>query len=320
MAKLESPKALVALAFVLGLVTGACDASHTPDGESVAVVATTTIWGDVVKSIGGDEVTVEVLTPVGADPHDFQASASQVAHMNEADLVVANGLGLEEGLIDVLAAALTDGAPVFEVAPMLDPLPFGLHTKHEADVVVGADEDHEEGGQDPHVWLDPVRVADAAVLIAGQLADVEPRVDWMSRARVYAEELLTVDAEMTVQLSAIPEGSRSLVTNHDALGYFADRYEFSVVGVVIPGGSTLGDPSSGELARLVDVMRREGVDVIFGETTEPPRLADAVAAELGGDVRVVSLYTGSLGEAGSGADTLIGMLQTNSSKIVEALG
>jgi zinc/manganese transport system substrate-binding protein len=113
--------------------------------------------------------------------------------------------------------------------------------------------------------------------------------------------------------------NRLLVTNHDALGYFADRYDFEIVGVVIPGGSTLADPSSAELAALVETLLETDVPAIFAETSSPAQLAETVAAEAGNDVEVVELHTGSLGEPGSGADTLIGMLRTNATRIRDAL-
>ena len=121
-------------------------------------------------------------------------------------------------------------------------------------------------------------------------------------------------------LGAIEPEKRKLVTNHEALGYFARRYEFETIGVVIPGGTTLADPSSAELAALVEEMQEEGVNVVFAETSSPTQLAEAVAAELGAQASVVELYTESLGEPGSDADSLIGMLETNASLISEALG
>ena len=111
-----------------------------------------------------------------------------------------------------------------------------------------------------------------------------------------------------------------MVTNHEAFGYFADRYGFEIIGVVIPGGSTLAEPSSAELADLVEVMEQSGTGAIFAETTQPTTLAEAVAAELGGEVEVVELFTESLGGPGSGADTLQEMLVTNAGRISEALG
>ena len=308
------------LGLLVALVLSACG-SGGDDDDRISVVATTTILGDMAREVGGEDVTVEVLTPLGADPHDFRASASQVASLNEADLVVANGLGLEEGLEDVLEAAAGDGVRVLEVAPMLDPIPFGFeagHTEHEGEESAG--DGHEHQDLDPHVWLDPVRMADAARLIAVELAEIDPESDWMGRAEEYTEELLAANEEISQTLASIPEARRLLVTNHEALGYFAERYDFEVVGVVIPGGSTMGDPSSAELAELVEVMEHESVNTIFGETTQPSALAEAVADELGEDVRVVGLYTESVGEPGSGAETLITMLLTNAELIAEALG
>jgi zinc/manganese transport system substrate-binding protein len=161
-------------------------------------------------------------------------------------------------------------------------------------------------------------MAQAARLIAAELTAVDPDGDWAGSADAYAEELVSVDEEIASMLASVD--SRRLVTNHSALGYFADRYGFEVVGVVIPGGSTLGDPSSEELSNLVEVMASEGVSVIFGETTQPSTLAEAIAAELGEDVTVVSLYTGSLDEPGTDASTLVGMLRTNAERIAAALG
>ncbi len=291
--------ALATLAVLMLLLTG-CDGPAGTDG--VQVVTTTTVLGDVVRNVVGDDADVEVLIPLGADPHDYQASSRQVAALSEADLVVVNGLLLEEGLGDVLDAVRGDGANILELAPLLSPLPFG------------------DEAADPHVWLDPIRMGEAARLISAELAALEPTVDWSVRADAYANELLAADQQIQAVLAGIPADRRKLVTNHDALDYFAARYDFEVVGTVIPGGSTLADPSSAELAALVELIRLHEVTAIFTETTEPSALADAVAAESGIDVEVVDLYTGSLGEPGSGADTLIGMLLTNANRIAAALG
>jgi zinc/manganese transport system substrate-binding protein len=239
-----------------------------------------------------------------------------VASLNEASLVVANGLGLEEGLADVLEAAEGDGVRVLEVAPLLDPIPFGAVTSHDSvgDGADGAD------SVDPHVWLDPLRMGDAARLIASDLASIAPTVNWMERADTYASELAAADGAIVGMLGSISPGNRRLVTNHDSLGYLADRYDFEIVGTVIPSGSTFANPSSEQLATLIAVMRTEDVNVVFAETTQPELLADAIAAELGEDAIVVELYTGSLGEPGSGADTLVGLLRTNALRIAGALG
>ena len=143
---------------------------------------------------------------------------------------------------------------------------------------------------------------------------------WQERADSYAAVMEATDQEVEERLSVVPQDRREMVTNHEAFGYFADRYGFETIGVVIPGGSTLAEPSSAELADLVEVMGQSGTKAIFAETTEPTTLAEAVAAELGDDVEVVELFTESLGGPGSGAETLHEMLLTNAGRITEALG
>jgi zinc/manganese transport system substrate-binding protein len=163
-------------------------------------------------------------------------------------------------------------------------------------------------------------MAKAATIIAQSLTSLDDSVDWESRADAYGIRLDATDKEIEGILAAIPERDRKLVTNHDSLAYLADRYDFVVVGTVVPGGSTLGDPSSEELAQLVRVIEEEDVQALFVETTQTSALADALAAEVGSEIEVIELYTGSLGAPGSGADTLIGMLLTNARRIAEGLG
>ncbi|MCP5119909.1 MAG: zinc ABC transporter substrate-binding protein, partial [bacterium] len=151
------------------------------------------------------------------------------------------------------------------------------------------------GSLDPHFWLDPLRMADAAVLVAAELSTLAPGVDWTAQATAYDARLRSADAEIEAILAAVPVVNRMLVTNHDSLGYFAARYGFEIVGVVIGGGSPLADPSSAELADLVAAVDRSGVSAIFAETTDSSALAEAVAAEVGREVAVVEVYTGSLG-------------------------
>lgn len=308
---MKRSKALIAVALVTAMTLGACGTSDPGDG-GIKVVVTTSILGDLVSNVAGSDAAVVVLMPLGADPHSFSPSAQQVAEMNDADLVVVNGLGLEESFTSVLEGVVADGGRVLELGPMLDPIPFEVDD-HQED----GDNDH---STDPHVWMDPLRMADAAVVVAAELSEIDSEVDWIDRGAAYASELQELHAEIEDELSAVGHEDRRLVTNHEALGYFADRYDFEVVGTVVPGGSTLGDPSSEAMASLVETMRDLGVNVIFAETTQPSALADAVASELGGEVQVVELFTGSLGEPGSGAETLVEMLRTNAGRIAQALG
>lgn len=301
----------------LALISGGCgtDIGPTPVAgqcASLEVVATTSILGDVMSELALPTARVEVLMPRGADPHSFQLSAQQGAALRRADLVLVNGLGLEEGMSGALETAASEGVPVVEAASFVEPLPYGP----------SGEEGDDHGSLDPHFWTDPARMAEVVSGVGEALAAADPACAgrWRAATEAYRRELLALDEEIRAILQEVPAERRRLVTNHHALGYFADRYGFTVVGAIVPGGSTLAEPSPADLAALVETLEREGVRAIFAETTRPADLADALAAELGGRVAVVELFTGSLGEPGSGAETYIAMQRTNAERIAAALG
>lgn len=300
----------------------------------VNVVATTTVLGDVAAQIvacANPESTTTTLMPIGADPHDFAPSSEQVAQMVTAQVVIANGLGLEAGLDDALDNAASDGATVIEIAEMVDPIPFGdgSHDDHsdeskeddhgdEAKEDAHAGDEHAHGDEDPHFWLDMNRMATAAQIIGDELAADNGQAYADCGAQI-ADEIRTAEVEVRALLESVPADKRVLVTDHEALGYFAAAYGYEIAGTVIPAGTTLAEPSSSELAELVQVMKEEGVDVIFANTANPTALAEAVANEVGGDTQVVSLFVESLGEPGSGAEDYISMMRANAELISSAL-
>nr|WP_221420847.1 zinc ABC transporter substrate-binding protein AztC [Conyzicola lurida] len=272
------------------------------------VVVTTNILGDVVGEIVGDEAEVMVLMKPNADPHSFEISARQAARILDADLVVSNGLGLEEGLQQHLDAAATAGVPSLVAGDVIDTLAY---TAGDA-----------EGAVDSHFWTDPGRVMDVAAAVSRA---VDENVADADSARIaantdaYLAELRDLDAEMTAAFAVIPAAQRNLVTNHHVFGYLADRYGFTVVGAVIPGGSTLAAPSASDLRDLVDAITDAGVPTIFAESSQPDRLVRVLADEAGIDVSVVELFTESLTEPGEGADTYLTMMRTNTERIATGL-
>ena len=310
----------IALALPLVLAVAACNsAPSTPiDPAALEVVSTTTVLSSLVDPIvacGGG--TASTVMPVGADPHDFNPSAEQVASIVRADVVIANGLEYESGLTSALENAEADGARVFFVAPELDPIAFTAHGDDHAD---DHGDDHGHGSLDPHVWLDMSRMAKAAVLIGIELDDATGQDGtYEACGQAVADDIAAAEAELIATLATIPEPSRVLITDHEALGYFADTYGFEIAGTVIPSGTTLAQPSSAELAALTQLIRDEGVSVIFVNTAESTRLAEAIANEIGTDIAVEPLFVESLGEPGSGADTYVGMMLTNAQRIANAL-
>ena len=396
-------RSITAAIAITALVASACgddgdtSGSETPSaataGEARTILVTTGIWADVVSNVAcGGLADIETIIPVGGDPHGFEPSLQDRARMENADLVVANGLELEEGLEDTLEAVAESGVPVFEFADGMEAIPFAFEGAHhgeghgdeaeeedhdegaeadeteeeghhdegaEADETEEAEEEghHDEDGEeqeeaeeeghhdedeaeeeghhdedeaeeeghgsggDPHVWFDPVRVSGALSGLARVLiADVG--LDSAAVEACLADfqaELEAVNADIAAKVEQLPAENRKLVTNHEALGYFADRYGFEVIGTVIPTPASMAQANPAGLEELAEIIEHEGIKAIFAETLHSVDDVEALADRVG-DVDVVTLYTGSLGPAGSGAETYAGFMRTNADLIVAALG
>ncbi|MBB6414574.1 metal ABC transporter substrate-binding protein [Streptomyces sp. AK010] len=224
---------------LLALVTAATATACTTDDDRPRVVVTTNILGDVTRKIVGDQADVTVLMKPNAHPHSFGLSAVQAAELERADLVVYNGLGLEENVLRHVEAARESGVAAFAAGEAADPLTFRT-----------ADDGgprSEEGQPDPHFWTDPDRVRKATALIADQVIEHVDGVDAgtiRANADRYAEELTGLTAWMEKSFDRVPEDKRALVTNHHVFGYLADRFGLRAIGAVIPSGTTLASPSS----------------------------------------------------------------------------
>jgi ABC-type Zn uptake system ZnuABC Zn-binding protein ZnuA len=280
-----------------------------PAGEAraegpLAVAATTGLVADFVRQVGGQRVDVASVLPANADPHDYEPSPQDVVAIEEAEVVFTYGLNLDEWASDLVANSGTE-APVFTVAE-------GVET------LQSDEEEFAEG--DPHAWFDPRNVKVMVDNIAAALTEVDPAgaATYEARARAYQAQLDALDAAIAERIATIPAENRKLVTNHDAFQYYAARYGLDVVGTVIPSIDTRAEPSAEDVAALVDVIEQEGVPAIFAENTTSPALAEELAAQTGVEI-VAGLYTDSLGEPGSGADTYLGLMQTDTALIVDAL-
>lgn len=313
--------------------TGAApdESSAQTEADLPMVVVTTNILGDVVERLAGGEVETIVVMPVGSDPHDFQASAQQVDQMQNADALIVNGSALEEGLLDIIDAAESDGVATHEAIGPVATIDFGAGGHDHGDDEHGDDEhgddehgddehDHAHEGDDPHFFTDPARMAVAVEGITDFLVATVDGVDaeaLEANAAAYIAELEALDAEVEEILAVVPEDRRLLVTNHDAFGYFADRYDFEVLGSIIPGGSTLASASARDLAELASTIDELDVPAVFAETITSSQLAETLGGE--SDVEIVELFSGSLGAPDSGAGTYIEMVRTNAERIAAAL-
>ncbi|MBT2586380.1 zinc ABC transporter substrate-binding protein AztC [Arthrobacter sp. ISL-95] len=297
--------ALLALIAVAGLVLSGCSQPGTP--EKPQVVVTTNILGDVTREVLGDQVEVTTLMQPNADPHSFEISAQQAALMGSADLVVSNGLGLEEGLQQHLDRAVKAGAPVLAAGDVVDVVPYSSGDA--------------EGTPDPHLWTDPAAMIDVVDAVEDAARDIEgiDPTKLASSAAAYRDKLTELDEEMIGAFAAIPKERRALVTNHHVFGYLAKRFDFQVVGAVIPGGTTLAAPSAADLRQLSQAIRGVGVRTIFADSSQPDRLVQVLASEAGVNVEVEQLFTESLTGPDGGAETYLDMMRANTERIVSGL-
>ena len=299
-------RSLKSLAAVVLVILGAAACSATNDDRPTVVVSTN-ILGDVVSSVVGDEARVVTLMKPNADPHSFEISAQDGALLRSADLVVSNGLGLEEGLQQHLDAAAAERVPTFVAGDAVDVLDY-----RDGDAA---------GTPDSHFWTDPTRMIDVVTALEPVLSGldgVDPdRI--AAQTAEYTARLTELDRAMATTFDAIPRDRRALVTNHHVFGYLADRYDFDVVGTVIPGGTTLAAPSASDLSDLVDALERTGVPAVFAESSAPDRLVRALADEADLEVRVVELFSESLTEPGGGAPDYPTMMRANADRIADGL-
>lgn len=321
-------RVLLVLLFATAALT-ACGTDDDSDGDAaqagdsgITIAVTTTVLGDVVGDLVGDLAEVVTIMPPGANAHDFQASAREAAVLAGADAIVVNGGGFEEGLLSVVEGAEGDGVPVLDALALLG------GESEEGEDHADEEEDHADEGEDhahdgdAHFFTDPVAVAEVVDALAAALPERVPSLDagaLRDRADTLIAELEALDAELETTLADVPADRRVLVTDHDVLGSFADRYDFEVVATVIPTGSTSDGVSGGALADLAALLRETGVSAVFTEQTASDELADTLASEVG-DVTVVPLYAESLGPEGSEAATYAAMMRVNAQRIADALG
>jgi len=304
-----------ALFVLMALVTAAACSGNGDPGQSdrLRVVATVAPVGALTAEVGGDLIELRTLVGAGVDPHAYTISASDRKALNNAAVVLRNGLELDAFIDRALGDERDKVVTVTEGVRLRIPGETGAEEHAE-------DDGHDHGGVDPHVWQDvgnaKVMVENIAAALAA--ADPEHEAAYRENAAAYSARLDEVDREIRELIESIPQENRKMVTNHDAFGYFVERYGLELVGTVIPGMTTAAEPSAKEIANLEDLIRREGVKAIFAERTVEPKIARRISADTGVTI-VDDLYGDSLGPPGSGAETVDGMLLWNATRIAEAL-
>lgn len=295
---------LAGVTALAALAVAGAGCGSVADGEP-RIVATTAILSDIASQVAGPDAQVEQLIPDNVSPHEFTLSARDRAGLDDALLVIAAGGGLEAGI------------PLDEVDAPQFTLTENVGTLLAVDQAGDRSGTERTNGTDPHVWMDPVRVASALPALADAMADADPAhaEGYRERAHSYAERLAKTDAQLTRILSAIPADDRKLVTSHDALGYFADRYGFEIVATAFPASGAEAEASAALINEVETAIRRSGVPAVFTESEDDPEVLELIARETG-----VKIYSDLFVETPGAAGTYTGMLRHDAQLLVAGLG
>jgi zinc/manganese transport system substrate-binding protein len=303
-----------ALAVVVALAGCAADAAGTGGGSSsagaLAVVATTPEVADFVRSIGGSDVAVTQIIKPNVDPHEYEPTPADIQAIGAAKIVVKNGVGLEKWLDQTIESAGFNGTVV--------------DASQGVPLRKGDPGDEEEAEGDPHIWHNPLNAKIMVADIEKGLVAADPAraATYQQNLTDYSAKLDKLDADNLAAFAKLPADQRKLVTNHDAFGYYVDRYKLQFVGSVIPSMDTSAELSAKQLQDLVAKIKATGTKAIFTESSLPPKTAEAIAQQAG--VKVVggedALYGDSLGAQGTQQGTYLGAEEHNTATIVQALG
>lgn len=284
--------------------------SSTAQEGAVQIITTTTMITDLVKQIGGDYVEVEGLMGPGVDPHGYQASASDVTNMMEADVVVSNGLHLEAQLGEVFESLEQQGKEVFV-------LEEGLSKEQ----LLASDDD--SLAYDPHIWFSVSNWKSAADYITEQLSefDSENAAVYQENNENYQKELDELAVYINDRITEVPEESRYLVTAHDAFHYFGEEFGFEVVG--LQGLNTQSEAGTRDVSELAQLVADKQIKAIFVESSVPTRTIESLqeaVEQKGWDVSIGGeLFSDALGDETQNAETYTKMYKSNIDTIVEAL-
>ena len=295
------------------------EAPAMADGEPLRVVATTTVLADLVKQVGGDLVAVTPLVPLGGEVHTFDPSPSDAANIAGAQLVVMNGLGLDEWLRDLAQNAGAADVPIVELAEDLDGVQYlepAEHAEEEDDHEGEDEEEHEGETANPHLWLNVSYAQKYVEKLIETLKQVDPddAASYDASGAAYLQQLTGLENLVRDQMASVPEENRRVVSFHEAFPYFAAAYDLEIVGTIIDAPGQ--DPSAGQIAALIEGIRDEGVAAIFAESQFPSSLTQTISDETGVAV-VTGLYNDSLGAPP--VDTYVGLIEWDVARIVEAL-
>ena len=295
------------------------------EGKPISVVATFSIIGDMVKRVGGDAVKLTTLVGPGGDAHVYQPTPADAAALSKADVLIMNGMDFE-GWIERLIRASESKAVTTIATQGVLPLKADEHEDEGHDKHDKHDDNksedhagHDHGAFDPHAWQsipNAITYVDNITNALAKAAPVNATHFYKNRAK-YVSELRALEAQIRKLIETIPPEKRTVVTSHDAFGYFAETYGLSFVAA--QGLSTESEASAQEVANLIEQIRKEKISAVFIETITDNRLLKQIASETGASIGG-TIFSDALSPATGPASTYLKMMRHNTMTIAEALG
>ncbi len=282
------------------------------DDDGLLNVATTVApISSIVRNIGGDRIRLHGIVPDGTNSHTFEPAPSDVKILAKANVLIANGLDLEDPTIALAESNLPEGAEIFTLGDKtITPEEYAYDFSFPKD----------EGHPNPHLWTNVPYAMTYAKLVTGELARLDPdnATYYQDNLDRYLASLATLDAAIHATVESIPEANRRLLTYHDSWAYFAPNYGMTVIGAIQP--SDFSEPSPREVADLIDQIRAEHLPAVFGSEVFPSDVLEQIAKEAGAE------YVDDLrddeppGEPGTSEHTYVGMMKKNLQIMAAALG
>ncbi len=319
--RIRQAVAIALMGAAIGLAAAACsddgpssvpaDLSAAESDDMLRVVTTVSPITSLAENIGGTRISLEGIVPEGVNSHTYEPAPSVARVMSEADLIILNGLFLEEPSLKMARANQKPEAVI---------LTLGDKAITREDWVFDFSFPESGGRPNPHLWTSPDLALKYAELIRDALADLDPANEsyYNGNYERLKERIEDLDNRIAAAVETVPEENRKLLTYHDSFPFFAARYGFQVIGAVQP--SDFSDPSAREVANLIDQVRESGVPAIFGSEVFPSPVMEQIAKE-GGAAFVDKLRDDDLpGSHGDPRHSYMGMMASNIEIMVPALG
>ncbi|HZL22956.1 MAG TPA: metal ABC transporter substrate-binding protein [Nitrososphaeraceae archaeon] len=304
---------VITIIFFISLTASYAQENSTQEVNKLNIVTSVAPITNIVQNIGGEKINLIGLVPEGVNSHTFDLVPSDAIKINNADLIIIDGLNLETEIEEIANNAIAKNSKIHL-------LKLGDNTVDKADWIFDFSFPKEKGDPNPHLWLNVDYAIKYANLTRDKLIEIDPFNSkyYTENSKKYTKLLKQLDNGIKKSIMTIPPENRKLLTYHDSWAYFAPRYGMTVIGAIQP--SDFGEPSPKDVADLIDQVRAEEVPAIFASEVFPTNIIDQIAKE--GNITVVETLSDDdlPGKPGENNHSYVGMMIENMKNMILPLG